>query len=156
MRAPRIMPTVLRLSLSRGLSLGLALSCRLRMAASLACCRGLLPCSLQGCLDLMKPLCWAEVATAPQAVRARAKFTAAAHGLRGQPFFCRCLRRSLTRILDFGLALDCRPRVGCCRGLMPCGPPGVLVLWKPPFLQMPASQLRVERQPGTPQRSHPA
>ena len=80
MRAPRIMPTVLRLSLNRGLSLGLALSCRLPMAASLDCCRGLLQCGLKGCLDLMKPLCWAEVETAPQAVRARAKFAAAAHG----------------------------------------------------------------------------
>ena len=59
MRAPRIMPTVLRLNLSLGLSLGLALGCRLRLATCLACNRGLLPCSLQGCLDLMKPLCWA-------------------------------------------------------------------------------------------------
>ena len=53
MRVPCIMPTVLRLNLSLGLSLGLALGCRLRLSACHACSRGLLPCSLQGCLDLM-------------------------------------------------------------------------------------------------------
>jgi hypothetical protein len=59
MRAPHIMPTVLRFHLSLGLSLGLVLGCRLLLPARHACNRGLVPRSLQGCLDLMKPLCWA-------------------------------------------------------------------------------------------------
>ena len=59
MQAPHIMTTVLRFHLSLGLSLGLALGCRLRLPACHACSRGLLPRSLQGCLDPMKPLCWA-------------------------------------------------------------------------------------------------
>ena len=146
---------MLRLSLRLGLSLCLALGRRLRLHASLASNRGSLPSGPRSCIDLMSPLFWAEAASAPQAVRAGPPTTAAAHGHRGQPFFSRCLRRSLPHLVASGMALNCHSRMGCCRGLRPEGPPYVLGLRQPPFLQMPASRLRVERRNGMPQRFQP-
>ena len=128
-RDDALLRTRLLRSMGRGLGSGLALSFRFRLGEG--CCPGLLPRGLQGGLGCMKPLfCQCLRLSFGSSLGLPRHTSLSPPDLQLGPD---TLQACLSPSLDFGLALNCRLRLGlgCYRGLLSRGLQGLLGLVQP-------------------------